>query len=118
MQDRLHRLLDMVLAKQATDIHFTVYGSVLQVKVRGMMGMEEIHSAALDVGLFHYLKYIADLDLGNSDKPQSGRLSVKAWWKAVIFSFFTAYFTWHAKWCSAYFESSLPDCIGAIKSRS
>lgn len=87
MQDRLHRLLDMVLAKQATDIHFTVYGSVLQVKVRGMMGMEEIHSAALDVGLFHYLKYIADLDLGNSDKPQSGSFQLKHGGKQLYFRF-------------------------------
>ncbi|MFQ7538307.1 MAG: hypothetical protein ACLRL6_13710 [Clostridium sp.] len=44
----------------------------LHVQVRGWNGLETVQNAAFDEGLFCYLKYISNLDLGNTLQPQSG----------------------------------------------
>ena len=87
MQEKLLQLIDLALERQATDVHFTLQKGRLRVQLRGKCGMEEIHSAILDVGLFHYLKYIADLDLGNADQPQSGSFHLKYRGKPLSFRF-------------------------------
>ena len=69
MQNMLYQLISLAMRKQATDIHFHYHHNCLKIMMRGKQGIEDIHSAAFNVKLFHYLKYIADLDLGNSDKP-------------------------------------------------
>ena len=85
MQNMLYQLISLAMRKQATDIHFHYHNNRLKIMMRGKQGMENIHSAAFSVKLFHYLKYIADLDLGNSDKPQSGSFSFV--WNQMTLSF-------------------------------
>lgn len=85
MQNMLYQLISVAMQKQATDIHFHYHHNTLKIMMRSKHGMEDIHSAAFNVKLFHYLKYIADLDLGNSDKPQSGSFSLE--WEQVTLSF-------------------------------
>lgn len=87
MQDKLLQLIDLAMSRQATDVHFTLHNGRLKAQLRGRNGMEEIHSAILDVGLFHYLKYMADLDLGNADHPQSGSFHLRYGGKTLAFRF-------------------------------
>lgn len=49
--------------------------------------MEEVHSAIVDERLFHYLKYIANLDLGCCDKPQSGSFQWESGGQTLYFRF-------------------------------
>lgn len=77
MQKTLDQLISLAMQKQASDVHFYCHNNNLRIMLRSKQGMEEIHSAVFNIRLFHYLKYIADLDLGNSDKPQSGSFSIK-----------------------------------------
>ena len=95
MKVTLYQLVSFAMEKQATDIHFHYRHNTLKIMIRGKQGMEDVHSAAFNVKLFHYLKYIADLDLGNSDCPQSGSFSFE--WKQQTlffrFSLITSYDT-------------------------
>ncbi len=88
MQEILYELISLAMHKQASDIHFHAHNGLLKVMMRGADGMEEIQSAMLSMKLFHYLKYIANLDLGNSDKPQSGSFSLK-WQNMTLFMRFS-----------------------------
>lgn len=72
MREKFEQLLYMAQRKRVTDVHFTLCKHQLQVQVRGWNGLETIHNGAFDEGLFCYLKYISNLDLGNTLQPQSG----------------------------------------------
>lgn len=87
MKGLLKQLIQCALNKQATDIHFLYQNDNLTVKIRGMHGMEELHSAMIDPKLFHYLKYISNLDLGKDDEPQSGSFSLEIDHKNYFFRF-------------------------------
>lgn len=87
MKTHLIQLIQFALQNQATDLHFLYQNDQLSVKLRGMHGMEEIHSAMIDHKLFHYLKYIANLDLGKNDEPQSGSFTLKIHHKDYYFRF-------------------------------
>ena len=66
MKEKFEQLLHMVERKRATDVHFTLMQHRLHVQVRGWNGLETVQNAAFDEGLFCYLKYISNLDLGNT----------------------------------------------------
>ena len=71
MQEKMNQMLRLAQLHHATDIHFVMKKEKLSVSMRGLYGMEEsIHQ--LDASLFHYLKYLSNLDLGNLSVPQSG----------------------------------------------
>ncbi|RGC52624.1 ATPase, T2SS/T4P/T4SS family [Absiella sp. AM29-15] len=72
MQEKMNQMLRLAQLHHATDIHFVMKKEKLSVSMRGLYGMEEIYSPALDASLFHYLKYLSNLDLGNLSVPQSG----------------------------------------------
>ncbi len=75
MREKFEQLLHMANQKKVTDIHFILMKHHLQVQVRGWNGLETIHNSAFDEGLFHYLKYISKLDLGNTLQPQNGNFT-------------------------------------------
>lgn len=75
MREKFEQLLHMANQKKVTDIHFILMKHHLQVQVRGWNGLEYIHNSAFDEGLFHYLKYISKLDLGNTLQPQNGNFT-------------------------------------------
>ena len=56
---------------KATDIHFSLYQEKCLCEIRGMNGFIRYEHDQLNQ-LFQYLKYCANLDLGNLTKPQSG----------------------------------------------
>ncbi len=87
MRDQLEQLVELGLHHQVTDFHFILYHGSLRVMMRGRNGMEEVQSALLDLRLFHYLKYIANLDLGNCDKPQSGSFPLDIHGQTLFFRF-------------------------------
>lgn len=76
MKEKLIQLIALALQYQASDVHFIVDGPRIRVSLRGIDGIQEIHSALFDISLFNYLKYIANLDLGNAAKPQSGNFAL------------------------------------------
>lgn len=95
MQSILYQLISLAMRKEATDIHFHYHHDTLKIMMRCKQGMEEVQSAVFNGKLFHYLKYIADLDLGNSDKPQSGSFTFE-WENTTLFfrfSLITSYDT-------------------------
>lgn len=87
MRERLMRLIALVLDRQATDVHLVLQNHHVCAKIRGLYGMEELQSALVDEPLFHYLKYIANLDLGNSDHAQSGSFCLELSGKTLYFRF-------------------------------
>lgn len=87
MKEKLVQLITYALQKQATDLHFVVQGNHVSLQLRGRNGMEQVHSAMVDTGLYHYLRYISDLDLGNSDKPQTGSFTLDIQGTPLYFRF-------------------------------
>ena len=76
MREKLELLLKLAARYHATDVHFTVKQETLKISVRGIRGIIELHEPTLDLSLFHYLKYLANLDLGNLAQPQSGNFQL------------------------------------------
>ena len=87
MKEKFEQLLHMVERKRATDVHFTLMQHRLHVQVRGWNGLETIQNAAFDEGLFCYLKYISNLDLGNTLQPQSGNFQYEFRQELLYFRF-------------------------------
>lgn len=87
MRDKLIQLIVLAMRYQASDLHFIVHENSIQVSLRGMDGIRELHSALFDVSMFNYLKYIANLDLGNATKPQSGNFQLCVEGKDLYFRF-------------------------------
>ena len=77
MKDKLDKLLNYAAKKKATDIHFSRRRNKLEVTVRGIDGISVIKDKDIDIYLFNYLKYIANLDLGSSSLPQSGNFTIR-----------------------------------------
>ncbi|MDF9824377.1 competence protein ComGA [Breznakia sp. PF5-3] len=75
MKRKLNLLLKYVLSYNASDVHFTLVNHKLEVRVRGLNKIVDINDKKLSEDLFYYLKYISNLDLGNSFLPQSGNFS-------------------------------------------
>lgn len=87
MKEQLRQLIHLALLHHASDLHFVCQQHQVSVKLRGPHGMEELHSALVDEALFHYLKYIANLDLGNSDHAQSGSFAMEVDGQSLYFRF-------------------------------
>lgn len=87
MKEKFEQLLHMVERKRATDVHFTLMQHRLHVQVRGWNGLETVQNAAFDEGLFCYLKYISNLDLGNTLQPQSGNFQYEFCQELLYFRF-------------------------------
>ena len=75
MRKKLNTLLKYVVKHNASDVHFLLEKGKLKIKVRGLQGFIAIQDKKLNDTLFHYLKFTANLDLGNSLLPQSGNFS-------------------------------------------
>ncbi len=87
MKEKMKQLLHLALSNDASDIHFVVKQHKLYVTMRTMYGLQEMHSAAFDVSLFNYLKFLANLDLANSTKSQCGNFSYEYQNKTYQFRF-------------------------------
>lgn len=87
MKEKFDQLLNIIFKYHATDVHFTQVRQRLKVTVRGMYGLEELHNAAFDVSLFNYLKYLSNLDLGNSSLAQSGNFQREYQGETLYFRF-------------------------------
>lgn len=87
MREKLELLLKLAARYHATDVHFTVKQETLKISVRGIRGIIELHEPTLDLSLFHYLKYLANLDLGNLAQPQSGNFQLSLQDKNLYFRF-------------------------------
>lgn len=75
MEKRLLHLIFESQKIQASDIHFTIHGDQCSCEMRGMNGFKKFEDENL-FQLFQYLKYCANLDLGNQTKPQSGTFEI------------------------------------------
>ncbi|MEF9967369.1 MAG: ATPase, T2SS/T4P/T4SS family [Longicatena sp.] len=87
MKEKFNQLLHLAKKNNVTDIHFTLTQQKVSVMMRGIDGLEEIHNTLFDVSLFNYLKYISDLDLGNSNAPQSGNFHYEFQKELLYFRF-------------------------------
>lgn len=74
MYKRFEEILTFALASNSTDIHleYNLDHNELSVSFRTLDGFKEIESKALDKKVIEYLKYVGNLNLIDSDKPQSG----------------------------------------------
>ena len=71
---------------KATDIHFTLSQNKCSCEIRGIKGFINYQNDNL-IQLFQYLKYCANLDLGNLTKPQSGTFQMNINQKNYYFRF-------------------------------
>lgn len=76
MKDKLISLIELATKHHASDIHFIVQDAHVKINMRGIRGIMEIHDERFDESLFHYLKYLSNLDLGNLTMPQSGNFQL------------------------------------------
>ena len=74
MEDYLEKLLKLIFKNHATDVHFILKEEKLEISLRTSMGIINV-KGKFPVALFHYLKYISNLDLGNEGKAQSGNFT-------------------------------------------
>ncbi|MEG0409396.1 MAG: ATPase, T2SS/T4P/T4SS family [Erysipelotrichaceae bacterium] len=87
MQKKLASLLNIANHYYASDIHFIVQQEHVKISIRGIRGIVELHDEAFDYSLFNYLKYLANLDLGNMTLPQSGNFQLELDGKELYFRF-------------------------------
>lgn len=72
---RFEELLDFALINKSTDIHFEVIRSELKISVRAISGFKRFIVNNDDYQLLEYIKYISNLNLIESQLPQSGSFS-------------------------------------------
>lgn len=87
MRQRMEQLLRLAELHEVSDIHFLVRGRFVQVTMRTINGLEEMNSSAFDLHLFNYLKYLANLDLGNAMRAQSGNFTYSYQQETLFFRF-------------------------------
>lgn len=76
MEQRLIELLQQARNLHATDIHFSIRNQDVQVEMRTNSVMKSISSKPDDLRLFRTLQYLADLDVSDVLRPQTGRFEV------------------------------------------
>lgn len=86
MEELLDTLLAMIFTHRASDVHMTLKENELKMSVRGIRGIVDIKEH-FDATFFHYLKFIAHLDLGVSNVPQSGNFTYIYEGKELYFRF-------------------------------
>ncbi|QRG86026.1 ATPase, T2SS/T4P/T4SS family [Bulleidia sp. zg-1006] len=78
MKARLKDWLKEALLRKASDIHFIKQdGKAIQMEFRTMQGIEMVSTKPEDERLFHYLMYLANLDVSRAYLPQSGSFEIQ-----------------------------------------
>ena len=85
MNETLDNLLQTAIQKDASDIHFNAFQDELKIALRCAHGIVELKDH-YDISLLHYLKFIANLDLG-STLAQSGNFAYSFQGKTYFFRF-------------------------------
>ena len=75
VEHRLEQLLSLAITQRATDIHFHFSKQAVVVQFRTIKGLQRKNEEFVDESLYHYLKYLVNLDLTSTLVPQSGSLS-------------------------------------------
>ena len=73
MKKRLDALLRLALKYHASDIHFNNFKNEFRIEMRIDDNLRKVKSENCDYKLIKYLQYLANLDLGNLVKPQTGQ---------------------------------------------
>lgn len=76
IEDRFYELLNIAIENKATDVHFDISNNKIKITLRNLFGLTEIKSTDIDLKLFNYIKYRAQLDISCLTKPQSGTFDV------------------------------------------
>ncbi len=71
MKQKVKKLIIESQRVNATDIHFMLSDTIQKCDIRGIKGFKEFKDDSIKE-IFQYLKYCANLDLGNLSSPQSG----------------------------------------------
>lgn len=87
MKDRLEKLIAEAQKNNATDIHFTIREQQVSIAMRTIRGFVDIECHDYDLSLFNYIKYQANLDLGNLSVPQSGNFEMMINGRRLYFRF-------------------------------
>ena len=86
MKKILYRLIFESQKVKATDIHFLISNRRNSCEMRGISGFKSFEDEQIEA-LFQYLKYCANLDLGNLAIPQSGTFQMNFQDKNYYFRF-------------------------------
>ncbi|SJZ87425.1 ATPase, T2SS/T4P/T4SS family [Anaerorhabdus furcosa] len=76
MEKRLEELLTIAIHYGTSDIHFSVFDEEIKIEFRYKDKLVQLKKQEDDLPFFRYLQYKANLDLGNSYLPQTGRFDV------------------------------------------
>ena len=76
-EKQFKKLILNALNENTSDIHLQRTQNDYRCEFRTLYGLKEIKSFKFDHGFFEYIKYISNLDLLTSLKPQSGRIDLK-----------------------------------------
>lgn len=74
MNTLFEKLLEIVIKENASDVHLTLKKEKLEISLRCTNGIIKLKQS-FSIMLFHYLKFISNLDLGNMNVPQSGNFT-------------------------------------------
>ena len=77
MEERLLATLRLALKHHATDIHFINRYNDLEIEMRVNDVLRKVKSNFGDYKLLSYLQYLANLDLGNLLRPQTGQFEME-----------------------------------------
>ncbi len=73
MERRLNALLRLAIRLKATDIHFTNIKNNMKIEMRVNDEIKAVKVEPQDLKMIRYLQYLANLDVGNLLKPQTGQ---------------------------------------------
>ena len=73
MENRLNALLRLALKHNASDIHITNKQNEIAIEMRIDDDIYKVKSEPKDIRLLKYLQYLANLDIGNLIRPQTGQ---------------------------------------------
>lgn len=76
MEKRLEELLIVAIYYGASDLHFSLFDDEIKIEFKYHEKMILVKKQEDDLKFFRYLQYRANLDLGNSVLPQTGRFDV------------------------------------------
>lgn len=76
-EKQFRKLIINALDHNASDIHMQITETNYRCEFRTLKGLINNNSVKLTNGFFEYIKYISNIDLLTSLKPQSGRIKIK-----------------------------------------
>lgn len=86
MEDRLKEIIGYAIRLKGSDIHFS-YREVMSIECRVQKKFVMIPIKEKDELLFSYMQYLADMDLSNYSKPQSGSFEMRIGDQMIAFRF-------------------------------